>query len=246
MEARRRPSPSDARLARGYADEHDGASELQDAAGDRPGEEGALRRGALLPKDEALKRHAYASTHTLFTGRARKSSSAVVARQRSWGMVITGALVAFVYVASYGLGQQVPLLPASALPPGCSGSACTMRACGRAGVRAACLPRRRAPRAAPRTPLHFSAGRDAADLLRRGPPFRRSRRTTAACTQTASFRRLLDTAQKGSISGERTCSESTTTKQSCMRCTSRQRKAPRRPQHKRPSMRRRPRVPSAL
>eukprot|EP00802_Teleaulax_amphioxeia_P028338 Tamp_29996.p1 GENE.Tamp_29996~~Tamp_29996.p1 ORF type:complete len:235 (+),score=53.74 Tamp_29996:34-705(+) len=107
MEARRRPSPSDARLARGYADEHDGASELQDAAGDRPGEEGALRRGALLPKDEALKRHAYASTHTLFTGRARKSSSAVVARQRSWGMVITGALVAFVYVASYGLGQQV-------------------------------------------------------------------------------------------------------------------------------------------
>ena len=67
-------------------------------------------------RQQELKRHAYASTHTLLTGRVRKSSSAVAARHRSWGMIITGALVAFLYVACYGLGQQVllPQLPAVA------------------------------------------------------------------------------------------------------------------------------------
>ena len=121
METRRRPSPSDARLACGEPDEFVGASELQEAAGDHQAgasaaTERAGRRGMLPTRHEALKRHAYASTHTLLTGRVRKSSSAVAARQRSWGMIITGALVAFVYVACYGLGQQVqlPQLPAVA------------------------------------------------------------------------------------------------------------------------------------
>lgn len=121
METRRRPSPSDARLARGEPDELGGASELQETAGDhqagaRAATEPGGRRGVLPSRHEALKRHAYASTHTLLTGRVRKSSSSVAARQRSWGMIITGALVAFLYVACFGLGQQVPLpqLPAVA------------------------------------------------------------------------------------------------------------------------------------
>ena len=64
----------------------------------------AGRRGLPHSKEE-YKRHAYASNHALFTGRAWKSNTAAVNRQRKWGIMITGALVLFVYASSYGLGQ---------------------------------------------------------------------------------------------------------------------------------------------
>eukprot|EP00277_Geminigera_cryophila_P017336 CAMPEP_0179443244 /NCGR_PEP_ID=MMETSP0799-20121207/26658_1 /TAXON_ID=46947 /ORGANISM="Geminigera cryophila, Strain CCMP2564" /LENGTH=190 /DNA_ID=CAMNT_0021229029 /DNA_START=121 /DNA_END=690 /DNA_ORIENTATION=- len=95
--ARRRPITSDAHLGDG---EHDSYQELQEAAS-----AGGLRPAAGGRRQE-YKRHAYASNHALFTGRARKPNSAVVNRQRKWGLYITGALVAFVYCASYGLGQN--------------------------------------------------------------------------------------------------------------------------------------------
>ena len=91
--ARRRPPSADARMQN-----VDGGHELHDV-GMSP-KLGAGRR------DTYTARVAFPSSHALFTGRARKSSSAMAARQRKYGMLLTGALVLFVYVASYGLGRR--------------------------------------------------------------------------------------------------------------------------------------------
>ena len=90
--ARRRPPSADARMQN-----VDGGHELHDV-GMSP-KQGAGRR-------DTYKSVAFPSSHALFTGRARKSSSAMAARQRKYGMLLTGALVLFVYVASYGLGRR--------------------------------------------------------------------------------------------------------------------------------------------
>jgi len=97
------PAPS-----AGHPGSHDGGSELHEASANfRPSTSGGVApppRG-LLARDE-YKRHAYASNHALFTGRVRKSNTAVVNRQRKWGFFITSGTLLFVYLASYGLGQR--------------------------------------------------------------------------------------------------------------------------------------------
>ena len=57
------------------------------------------------------KKSAYPANMALFTrNRPGKTSSAMVNRTKNWGIAFTGALVAFVFVASYGLGQVCCLL----------------------------------------------------------------------------------------------------------------------------------------